>query len=60
MPPVIELIPNEAEVAQPLFSDEDAYNRFRESFMDEVIPELDRLLEARRKSEQEARQRLLR
>ena len=60
MPPVIELVPNEAEVAKPLFSSDEAYNEFRESFMDEVIPELDRLLEARRKSEQEARQRLLR
>jgi hypothetical protein len=53
-----ELIPNEAAVAKPLFSDE-AYSEFRESFMEEAIPELDRLLEARRKSEQEARQRLL-
>ncbi len=59
MPAVIELVPNEAAVAKPLFSDEKAYNEFRESFMDEAIPELDRLLEARRKSEQEARQRLL-
>lgn len=59
MPPVIELVPNEAAVAKPLFADEQAYTAFRESFMDEAIPELDRLLEARRKSEQDARQRLL-
>lgn len=60
MPQVIELVPNQAAVATPLFPDNEAYNEFRESFMDEAIPELDRLLDARRKSEQEARERLLR
>ncbi|MBI5423234.1 MAG: hypothetical protein HZA32_04055 [Opitutae bacterium] len=59
MPPAIELVPNQATLAKPLFPTEEAYNEFRESFMEEAIPELDRLLEARRKSEQEARQRLL-
>jgi hypothetical protein len=60
MPPVLELVPNEAAISKPLFADETEYNQFRDSYMDEVIPELDRLLEARLKSEQEARQRLLR
>ena len=60
MPEVIELIPNQAAVAQPLFPDAKAYAEFRESFMNEVIPEMERLQEARRKSEQESRERLLR
>jgi hypothetical protein len=60
MPTVPELVPNEAELAKPLFAREEDYADFRESFMDKAIPELERLLEARRKSEQESRQRLLR
>jgi hypothetical protein len=60
MPPVLELVPNEAAISKPLFADEAAYNQFRESYMEKVIPELERLQEARLKSEQEARQRLLR
>jgi hypothetical protein len=60
MPEVIELIPNQATLTQPLFPDAKGYAEFRESFMDQVIPELERLQEARRKSEQESRQRLLR
>jgi hypothetical protein len=59
MSTTLELIPNEAAVSKPLFATEEAYHQFRETFMDEAIPELDRLMEARRKSEQEARQRLL-
>lgn len=59
MPPTIEFLPNQSEVAKPLFADQAAYNEFREDFMSQAIPELDRLMEARRKSEQEARQRLL-
>lgn len=59
MPPTIEILPNQTEVAMPLFPDQADYNSFRESFMEKAIPELDILLEARRKSEQEARQRLL-
>lgn len=60
MPEVIELIPNQAAVSQPLFPDAEAYAQFRESFMNEAIPELERLQDARRRSEQESRQRLLR
>ncbi|MSU49002.1 MAG: hypothetical protein EXS37_07950 [Opitutus sp.] len=60
MPEILELIPNQAAVMQPLFPDATAYAEFRESFMNEVIPELERLQEARRKSEQESRERLLR
>lgn len=55
----LELVPNEAQVAKPLFPTDKAYNEFRESFMNEAIPELERLLDARRKSEMESAQRLL-
>ena len=60
MPPVLELVPNEADISKPLFPDDAAYQQFRESFIESMAPELERLQEARRKSEQEARQRLLR
>lgn len=56
----LELLPDEAILSQPLFSNEEAYVEFRESFMDEVIPKQEEWLEARRKSEAEARLRLLR
>ncbi|HNY42273.1 MAG TPA: hypothetical protein PKJ41_17850 [Bryobacteraceae bacterium] len=62
MPPVldIELVPNETAISKPLFADDATYQQFRESFIESMIPELERLQEARRKSEEEARQRLLR
>ena len=56
----LELLPDEATLSHPLFSSEEAYVEFRESFMDEVIPKQEEWLEARRKSEEEARLRLLR
>jgi hypothetical protein len=56
----IELLPDDAEQPRPLFENEEDYTRFRESFMAEVIPQQEEWLEARRKSEEEARQRLLR
>jgi hypothetical protein len=60
MPQTLELIPDEAQQAKPLFATEEEYEKFRQSFMDEVIPLQEKWLEARRKSEEEARQRLLR
>lgn len=60
MPPILELVPNQKELSRPLFPSEEAYLAFCESFSEEVRPELERLEEARRKSELEARQRLLR
>ena len=56
----IELLPEETEKPRPLFDNEAEYSRFRESFMAEVIPQQEEWSEARRKSEEEARQRLLR
>ncbi len=60
MPESLELLPAEPGVARSLFASDADYSRFRESFMDEVQPKQDVLLEARRLSEEEARQRLLR
>jgi hypothetical protein len=60
MPDTLELIPNENEFATLLFENEEDYIRFREAFIDEVIPLQEEWLEARRKSEEESRQRLLR
>jgi hypothetical protein len=56
----IELLPNASEKSRPLFKDEKEYARFRESFMAEVIPQQEQWMEARRRSEEEAQQRLLR
>lgn len=60
MPNTLELLPNETSLSSPLFSSDEAYVEFRESFMEEVIPKQEEWLEARRKSEEEARLRLLR
>lgn len=60
MPPDLQLLPDENQTATPLFPTEEEYAEFRQSFMDEVIPRQEEWLEARRKSEEEARQRLLR
>lgn len=60
MPPVIEVIPNQSERTQPLFAREEEYITFRETFMSQAIPELERSMEARRNSEKESRERLLR
>lgn len=56
----IELLPKNTEQPRPAFKDSDDYARFRDSFMAEVIPQQEQWQEARRKSEEEARQRLLR
>lgn len=60
MPHTLELLPDASQTATPLFQTEEEYAAFRQSFMDEVIPRQEEWMEARRKSEEEARQRLLR
>lgn len=60
MPPIIEVIANQSERTEPLFVNEEDYASFRESFMNEAIPELERTVEARLNSERESRERLLR
>ena len=60
MSQTLELLPDQQERLEPFFKDEADYLKFREWYIEEVGPELERLAEARRKSEQEARQRLLR
>ena len=60
MTETLELLPNEQELSRPLFANEEEYLKFRESFIDTVVPQQEEWQEARRKSEEEARQRLLR
>lgn len=60
MPEVLELLPENPGLATPLFDSEVDYTRFREEFIKTVSPELEKWMEARRRSEEEARQRLLR
>jgi len=52
------LIPEETQLT-PLFPDESDYREFRARFAEDVSPQLEELREARRKSEEDARQRLL-
>lgn len=56
----LELLPEATKLAKPLFAKEEDYDKFREDFIETVTPELEKWAEARRKSEEEARQRLLR
>jgi hypothetical protein len=60
MSEILELLPNQSEVAGELFETEQEYAEFRDAFMREVIPQQEEWLKARRKSEEEARQKLLR
>jgi hypothetical protein len=57
---LLELLPNEGELCRPLFANDAEYDEFREEFIREVVPQQEKWQEARRKSEEEARQRLLR
>ena len=45
--------------AEPLFESEEAYLAFRTEFEEQIKPELDRLSEARRQSEEEAKQHMV-
>ncbi len=60
MPEILELLPENPGLAAPLFNDEEEYFKFREDFIEAVADEQEKWLEARRRSEEEARQRLLR
>ena len=60
MPETLEIIPEKEVVVTPVFEKPEDYERFREEFMEEVIPKQEAWQEARRKSEQESRERLLR
>ncbi len=51
----LELIPNQEENSHPLFEDEEAYQKFRASYYEQIKPELDRQREARRLSEEDSR-----
>ena len=55
----LELLPDAEQTATQLFPTAEEYEKFRQTFMDEVIPRQEEWLEARRKSEEEARQRLV-
>lgn len=58
MPETLEIIPEGVE-SRPLFSTEDEYERFRESYEEAVRPIQEKWKEARRLSEEESRHRLL-
>ncbi len=60
MPQVLELLPENPGLERDLFATEEDYSKFREEYIETVSPELEKWMEARRKSEEEARQRLLR
>jgi hypothetical protein len=53
-------MPNEAAISQPLFPDCSSYQQFRQACIASMAPELERLQEARRNSEQEAGRRFVR
>lgn len=53
----LELIPHEDEIARPVFNTQVEADEFWERFLVLVRPELDRLAEARRSSEEEAKRR---
>ena len=52
----LEAIPEQAEVSKPLFDSEQECQDFRRSYTEEIMPELERLREARRQSEEESKQ----
>lgn len=51
----LELIPNQKEKMKPFFESEEAYQKFRRSFAEEMKPALERFREARHQSEEKAR-----
>jgi cyclopropane fatty-acyl-phospholipid synthase-like methyltransferase len=52
-----ELFPGSNTLFESVFESHREYERFREDFYETVRPELERLAEARRKSEEEAMRR---
>lgn len=53
----IELFPGSNELVEPVFNSFQEYERFREGFYESMRPDLERLAEARRISEEEAMRR---
>lgn len=60
MSKALELLPENPGLASPLFATEADYLKFRGEYVETVLPELEKWMDARRKSEDEARQRILR
>ena len=56
MKELLEVIPGQAELSQPLFNSEREYQEFRRSYSEEITPELEDLREARRQSEEQSKQ----
>jgi len=56
MKELLEVIPGQAQLSEPLFGSESEYQEFRRSFTEEIMPELEILREARRQSEEESKQ----
>ena len=52
----LEVIPGQADLAQPLFESEHQYQEFRRSYSEAITPELEDLREARRQSEEQSKQ----
>lgn len=56
MKELLEVIPQQKELSQPLFKSESEYQEFRRSYSEEIAPELEDLREARRQSEEQSKQ----
>jgi hypothetical protein len=55
MKEILEVIPGQAELAEPLFESEHQYQEFRRSYSEETAPELEVLREARWQSEERSK-----
>jgi hypothetical protein len=55
MKELLEVIPGQKEMPQPLFNSEHDYQQFRRSYAEEITPELEQLREARRQSEEQSK-----
>ena len=53
---LLEAIPGQADLSQPLFNSEREYQEFRRSYSEKIAPELEDLREARRQSEEQSKQ----
>ena len=56
---MVEIIPLPTVKSRPLFESEAAYQKFRESFIAEVAPDMEKWRLARLKSEQESMFRIV-
>jgi hypothetical protein len=55
MKELLEVIPGQQDVSQPMFNSEREYQEFRRSYSEKITPELEDLREARRQSEEQSR-----